>query len=35
MPIWKAAIYELMTIVSLALFIATIITWSAILGVVW
>lgn len=35
MPIWKAALYELMTIVSLALFIGTVMIWSQIMGVGW
>ena len=35
MPIWKATLYEIVTIVSLALFIGTVMIWSQILGVVW
>lgn len=35
MTIWQATLYEAATLISLALFIAMLLVWSQILGVVW
>ena len=35
MTIWQATFYEILTLVSLALFVGTVMIWSQILGVVW